>query len=80
MDNKQILKNTPDGTTHVAFTYYDKSITYLQIATDGINKWYYWNEDSWQNVNFDLMSIYNNIRALDDIKAIEESEDVIRFL
>ena len=70
MNNKYILDNAPEEATHWDFNEY--------MRWDHIADWQFYNEDTKEWV--DPCEVENNIRALADIKRIEELEKALEEL
>ncbi len=77
MEGQQIIDNAPQGATHVAFYDHNDDVKYLQADTDLINCWYHWVGETRHMVDYDFTVVFNDMRALSDIKRIAELEQAL---
>lgn len=75
MNNKQLLANAPEESTHVGTTSYNDEVHYLQADKDLINNWYHWVGTTKHIVDYDFTVVFDDIRSLSDIKSIVEAEE-----
>lgn len=74
MNNKELINNAPEESTHIAFSNFDSSYKYLQADPELINNWYHWVDGSKCTVDYDFSVVYDDIRSIADIKKVVELE------